>query len=800
MINLKHIIAILLLLIICSDFSLIAAEKQDTLRNYKMKAVTVSSIRAVERQSPVAFSQMSKSQIDESYTTEDLPMLLNGLPSVYTYSQGGNGIGYSTLSIRGFDQRRISVMINGIPQNDPEDHNVYWIDFPDIAENLDEIQIQRGAGLINYGSAAIGGSINLTTSALSSEPRVKLYSGFGFQTFGARDGIPHNTTKNLIEFNTGLIQDQYAFTARLSRIRSFGYRDNSWADLNSYYLSTLRLDDNFTTQINVFGGPLDDGLVYNGLPKSYIKDKAKRLENLSYWEYNETGKEYSWGVARRPQAVEHFSQPHYEVLNEWKASENLTFNSSLFYYTGKGYFDFSGEGWTDKEDYRLTEEYGWYDAEDPRMPIIRAFVSNKQGGWIPKMTLISDYGITTMGAEIRIHRSEHWGRLLWAENLPEGYDPNFKAYYNEGERDIMSIFARQQKEIYKDLLMSVDLQFVRHSYVFTNEKHGGKFTTYNTINGGIVGNGDDLFNINYLFVNPRFGLNYNFDEYSNAYTSVAYTSREPRMKNFYEANDIGGNDPLFETQVDNNGNIFYDFESPFVKPESMLDIELGYTFRDMNYFVNVNAYWMDYFDELVKSGQLDLFGNPIDGNAPRTRHIGIELQGSVNIVNTERSKLKFEANLTYSNNEILNYDFITDRGAIVSLKGNKIAGFPDLMANARLAYQFDDFFCALSMRYIGKSKTDNFGDLLTTNENIIDHLLDPENWVYNYYTDNTLDAFTLFDLNASYRFRDILGSKSIRVQVQISNLLNELYAAGAEGKEFFPGAERHIYLGFALEF
>ncbi len=793
----------LIIFLITAAASLFANEV-DSLRVYKSPSVTVTSIRAEERKSPVPFTTVERSFIKENYTTLDIPMFLNEEPSVYAYSQSGNGIGYSNLSIRGFDQRRISVMINGVPQNDPEDHNVYWIDFPDLAENLESIQVQRGAGLINYGAAAIGGSINLTTSNFTDEPRIRLYSGNGFQNYSGDGDFRSNVSKFLVEINSGLVDNQYQVMGRLSRVNSWGYRRHSWAFLDGYYLSAARYDDNITTQINVFGGPLRDALVYNGLPKAWIKDKNKRRKNLSYFSYDTDGETVleDWLTPRRNQEIEEFAQPHYEILNDWQINENLSLKSTLFYYTGEGYFDYDGTWVTDfygPVGFRLTPENGFENAEGPRRAIIRAFVSNKHGGWVPRLVWDNDMGEFTAGAEIRIHSSDHWGKINFAENLPEGYNPDYKFYSNNGKRDIYSAFVRQGFEVDEQLSVSIEAQVVHHSYRLGNEKTGYIPVTFTNINSETVGtDGEDYFDVRYTFINPRLGANFNLDENSNIYSFVAYTSREPRMRNLYAADDsFFGAAPLFKADTTEDGTVRYDFESPLVEPEKMLDFELGYTFRNEHFYFNANGYWMEYFDELVKSGQLDINGNPVDGNAPRTRHAGLELQGAYTYNISSSQRLKLSANATISRNEILEYDFNTITGETVSLKGNSITGFPGLMGNARLSYYVNDLYLSLSVRHIGEFRTDNFDDMIN-DERIRQHLInDPAG--YGYYADNTLDSYTLFNADAAYTFRNFMGAKSLRVHIQAMNLFNELYAAGGEGKEFFPGAELSLFIGFGLE-
>jgi len=258
---------ILLSLLIFNTPLIAKDSKPDSVKMYKIPSVTVTADRAEEGKSPVPFSNLTKAEIEKTYTFEDLPEMLTELPSIISYSESGNNIGYSYLTMRGFSQHRIAVFVNGIPQNDPEDHGVYWIDMPDIASNVDNIQVQRGAGMVNYGAASIGGSINLTTSNFVNKRGINVYSGIGFQEYGA-NGTTYQPTmsKYSIEMSSGMV-DNYAVYGRLSRINSDGYRDNMWAELNSYFFSAVRFDDNFTTQINVFGGPLSDGLGYTGLPK-----------------------------------------------------------------------------------------------------------------------------------------------------------------------------------------------------------------------------------------------------------------------------------------------------------------------------------------------------------------------------------------------------------------------------------------------------------------------------------------------------------------------------------------------------
>ncbi|HPO61928.1 MAG TPA: TonB-dependent receptor [Candidatus Kapabacteria bacterium] len=766
-------------------------------RVYQAPSITVTTTRALEGISGVPFSEMSKIELSNFYTVQDVPKLLSWMPSITSYSQSGNDIGYSNLTMRGFDQRRISVLINGIPQNDPEDHQVYWIDFPDLSSNIELIQVQRGAGLTNYGSASIGGSINLLTSNFVNQKGIKLFSGVGVQQFteGDETVLQSRVSKFSLEVSSGVVDD-FAFYGRLSRINSLGYRDRSWTEMNSFFLSAIKFSGDLTTQINVFGGPITDALVYTGIPKSYIKDEKLRRKNPSSWQYDATGKNISYLTERREQEIEGFSQPHYEMLNDWKISDNILFKSALFYYTGDGYYDYDAS-WADTSTLRITTVQGFNPTENPTNAVVKANVSNRHGGWIPRIIFKHNDGELTFGTEIRFHRSNHWGKISYADKLPQNYNPEYKIYEYDGIRDIFSVFARERYEFTEKFAMSLELQLVHNRYGIENEKSGNFFTSYLDKNGNSISGNGEIFNVNYLFFNPKIGASYSLNENLNFYSLIAWTQREPRMSNLYSASDAYyGATPLFEFRVDEQENIYYDFSKPLVKPEKMLNFELGGSYRTEDFMFAANFYLMQYFDELVKSGQTDIFGEPIDGNAPKTLHYGLELEVAYFLFKKAETYLSINANATISKNQIIDYNFVTDKGEIVPLKDNEVAGFPSFIANVMLNYQENDLFASVKGKFVGKSRTDNFGDLVLNDERIIKQLTN--DYMSGYYNDNTLDSYFVLNADISYTFKNILDFHAIKLHLQINNLLNELYAAGGEGKDFFPAAERSLFFGIEL--
>jgi iron complex outermembrane receptor protein len=719
---------------------------------YNLSPVIVTATTAIERVSPVTFSNLTHSEIQNRYSIQDVPVLLSDLPSITSYSENGNGIGYNYINLRGFDQRRLSIMVNGVPQNDPEDHNVYWIDFPDLMASTDNIQIQRGAGSAFYGPPAIGGSVNMVTNPFNASPGVILESMFGFQEFGdSSRSLPLSTKKFSAAISSGMIDNRYQVYGRLARVTSDGYRQNSWVDLDSYFLGAVRFDRGMTTRFHFFGGPIQDGLAYYGLPKFTNENKKFRRQNLVYWETDSTGSSYNYAVSRRPQEVEEFSQPHYELIHDLQLSSSSILHNTLFYYTGDGSFDYDAS-WADTSMLRIGYGYGIPAAENPTNTIVRAFVGNTQWGWLPRIDVKFEKSDMTLGAEMRFHRSVHWGKIGFAEGLPQNYDPEYHFYEYNGERDILSLYVHELFHATSDITLMGDLQLAHNRYAIENEKYLGNH-----------------FSVPYLFLNPRAGANYNFTDELNGYISLAYTSREPRMRNLYAAEDSWfGATPQFSADS-TSGVVRYDFTSPLAKPERLLDIELGGACRNEDARLNANIFWMEFTDELIKSGQVDIFGQPVTGNAERTRHIGIEVDGSIRV-----ESFTVSGNATLSQNRLVHYKTFNDSGVFVTLDDNPIAGFPDALANLRIEWQSSGVHASVLMKYVGPFYTDNF-----KNES------------------NKNDAYTVFNLELLYTTPQFLNSE-LTFRGEVRNIFNNLYFMSGEGSAFFPAAERNYLLGITV--
>ncbi|HVO74640.1 MAG TPA: TonB-dependent receptor [Ignavibacteriaceae bacterium] len=728
------------------------------------QTVLVKATLGKEGISPAAFNKIQRKEIEKDYSVQDIPEFLSTLPSATFYSENGNGIGYNYLSIRGFDQRRISVSVNGIPQNDPEDHNVYWLDFPDILASTELIQVQRGSGSGVSGYPSIGGSINLITSTFSNEPGLNLSPSLG----------SYNTRKYSAEFSSGLIDSRYSIYTKISQILSSGYRNLAYVKFNSYHLSAVRYDEKFTTQINFYGGPIEDGLAYFGLPKFAVKDKELRKQNYSDWGADAQADTFTYIVQRRPEEIENFSQPHFELLNEYQINKNLTLNSALFLVIGKGFFDYDSYWSVFYDDYFRLKQDGFDSSYVPQNSLIRAMVENNQYGWIPRLSLKHTNGELIIGGEFRKHKSIHWGKIQYANNLPPNYDFNRYYYFYNGSKDIMNGFVNESYNLTESINLLGEVQAAYHKYHLYNEKYVGTD-----------------FQVSNLFFNPRFGINYKFFPELNSYFSFARVSREPRLNDYYDAAESsGGAVPQFHQKASGG----YNFDDPFVKPETMNDFELGASYNSKDITLSINLFYMLFNNEIVKNGQLDRFGQPITGNAKQTVHQGIELSGSYKFTDS----FEFFGNASYSRNKIeegstfIEY-YPNDTTSVITelkLDGNRITGFPDFLANFGLSFNESGLYLKLYGKYLGDFFSDNYDKNLNSYLNLYPGFVS--------YDDNKNEAYFSMDFTGSYEFKLFNSLSPAKIFLQVNNIFDNLYSAYAIGNQFFPAAERNFLAGIEL--
>ncbi len=719
----------------------------------KGQEVIITAGRAKVRETPVAFSNISRKELKQDYWAQDIPMLLTTVPNVYAYSDAGNGIGYSYLKIRGFDQKRISVMINGIPHNDPEEHSMYWVDLPDLAASVQDIQIQRGVGSSLYGSSSFGGSVNVITSELTGERSMNITTGGG----------SYNTRKFNAQFNSGLVNNMYAVSGRFSKISTDGYRQRSGVDLWSYFISAARFGLKTTTKINLYGGPEITHAAWDGSSQAALA-KNHRDNSITY-----------------PNTIDNFNQPHYEFLHDWQINDRMTLSNTLFYIHGKGYYETFKHN-RDLKDfgYRYFERDGQLITETDLLR--QKWVEKNQVGWIPRYTLKHNRGELTFGGNFYIYTSDHWGNVLWAAQLPPDTQPNHTYHRYAGDKNSATGFIHELFRLKKNVQLMLDLNAQYKTYHFKQDSVGNFF-----------GVNRHKFDVSYLFFNPKVGVNYNPTRRWNLFGNFSVANLEPSDYDLYDIwkgpDDLGVT-PLFKHAIPvyRGGKISYmEWRDPFIKPERVYDYEIGAGYRKDNFRANVNGYFMNFTNEIVSYSQIGDEGEPIKGNAKSTVHRGIEAEvvSSHYLGNGFRLNLNGNAALSQNYfNKFTQYQAVYDENwnivgtKSISFNGNSIAGFPATQALARVTVQGHGILAYLQWRYIGKQYLDN-----------------------SEKEERTISPFDVATLHLSFDLKNPVGLQGVKLSLWINNLFNNKYeTAGyydswAGSNYYYPAARRNFYVG-----
>jgi iron complex outermembrane recepter protein len=713
---------------------------------YRGEEVTLSIDRVERQTATVPFSNISKEELNQRHYGQDLPVALEGLPSMTTTTDAGTGLGYSYLSMRGFDFKRVSVLLNGVMLNDPEDFYVYWVDLADFGASVEDVQVQRGAGSAMLGLPAVGGTIDVQTATYSEKPRISAEYGLG----------SYNTQRASVHLASGPIQDKYFINTRFSRITSDGYRDQSWSDYFSYYMSAARVDENMTTRLVLFGGPIKNHMAYVGVTRDQLA--LDREQNPLTYE-NE---------------IDSYYQPHYQLHNTWDIANNLRLQNTLYYIRGEGYFDVYYPSWWG---------YGWdfWALNDPGEDIgdmvARQHVENHQGGWQPRLTWTLNNHTLDIGGQFVSHRSRRYGEVTWAAVLPDGTEPNHVWYDYQGRKRTISGYVQDNWQVSRRLNVTGAVQVANVEY-------------------GIQ---DDQFNANeftqpYTFVMPRIGASYKATDDIRLWTSFSRITREPRLKDHF-----WGETGYPVIRYDNPAT----FDDPQIEPETLSDFELGVEYSGHHHFLGLTGYLMNVENEIVDIGEYDVLGQPIIENADETRRYGIELSAR-----TETSFGVFvEGNLNFSKNRFQEYVthipvYNDVSGALESkrlnLKDRQIINAPEQILNLSVGYRRSQFDIQLNAHFVGEryvANTENF-----------DFVTDPNASTYSTYSlDRSLDAYTRIDLHATIRiagptsnsFITQPGLPQVELSLHVRNLLDEEYnlsgSSDAWGVYVIPAAKRHYF-------
>jgi iron complex outermembrane recepter protein len=745
------------------------AAAADTLSHAVSLPEVVVSTTRTGAHAPFARSVLDREALRKLNTGQDTPMALATLPGAYAYSDAGNGIGYSYLSLRGFPQRRISVLIDGVPLNDPESHEVYWIDHPDLLSSTSEVEVQRGVGSALYGAASLGGSVNLETGPMQATPSASALIAAG--SFGTR--------RMMLEMNSGLLQGGWNLYGRYSRIETDGYRDNSFSRLWSYDVSARRVLEHQSFRVNLFGGPEETHLAYLAVPADYLdglvtgnRDVDRRFNPLTW-----------------PGERDHFFEPHYEFIHSWSPQPGVAFSQTLFYNDGRGYYDEQRLA-QNLSDYRLSP---WlttdstlaprdYYAQDGTGALIqngsgqftlektdvirRRQIVDRHYGWVPRVKFDQANGSLTIGGELRAHDGHHVGAVLSGSSLPPGTQPDVQ-YYDYHPRTLAAgVFAREEHRLGHALTLTADLAWRHQDYHMQGD-------TFDHIE----------FSQSYDFALPRLALGWTPRPSVDAFASWSYASREPSFQDLYDG-EGPGNVPLYAV-ADIPNNIYKD---PLVTPEHVHDFELGGSWRGHAESATVNVFRMNFRDELVYAGQFDTdLGYPILGNAAQSVHQGVELAARGERDLPGRLHGALDANATLSDNYFVHYREVYGLTSADTLHydGNQIALFPAMMANVAAHASRSGVTLGAELQYAGRIYIDNTQSMLAS-----------------------IGPHTALNLTGAARGK-FAGATVFELSVRVTNVMNTHYAtsgymdydaAGNLVPQFVPAATRGVMTQLRADF
>lgn len=718
-------------------------------KTIRTEEALVVSTRA-KKNSPTTFRNISKEEISRNNLGQDIPYLLNQTPSVQVNSDAGAGIGYTNMTIRGSDNQRINVTLNGIPLNDAESMGSFFVNLPDFASSTESIQVQRGIGTSANGAGSFGASLNIQSNTLAEKPYAELNNSFG----------SYNTWKNTVKLGTGLINDKFAFNARLSRISSNGYIERGSSDLQSFYIDGGYYGKKQTLKGIVFWGKEKTYQAWNGVPEPLITGDRSRMDDYAdnglYVSGTEkdrfmnAGRNYNLYTYRNQ--TDNYTQKHHQLHYTNILSEKLTLNTALHYTRGYGYYEEMRPG--DKlSKYGLPDVILGSDTIKKTDLIRRRWLDNYFYG----MTYALNYKPNdqleiTWGGAYNQYRGKHYGEVIWAQYASNGFIDD-RYYFGKSQKNDFSNFLKVDYKLDKWILMA-EVQ-------------------YRNVDYHMYGDDDKVKNYNYHpkfnFLNPKAGATYLLNDHANIYASYAFAQKEPVRKDFIEKNS----------------------KLPDPTPEKMQDIEIGYRFTNTKFNIGLNGYGMFYKDQLIPTGEISDTGAPIRQNVKDSYRIGLEFDGAWNI----SKQLNWKATASFSQNRIKNFEeIVKDINGVspdtkIFYPKTDIALSPNTIISSNFSYSpIEPLTFSLLSKYVGRQYLDNSST--------------EERSISSYFVNNLL---------ANYNFT-ALGIKNISATLLVNNILNEKYETngytfgGMDSNTrkyynfYFPQAPANFMLGLNIKF
>ena len=685
----------------------------DTLKSVELQDVQVVSTRA-SRKTPMAFTNMNKEQLKAVNYGKDVPFLLSLTPSVTMTSDAGNGIGYTTLRVRGTDPSRINITANGIPMNDAESAQLFWVNMGDFASSVQSMQIQRGVGTSTNGSGAFGASLNMQTENIGVEPY------FGVDLSGGS----YYSHKQTLRFGTGLINEHWGIHGRLSNIGSKGYLDRASTKLNSYFLQAGYFGDNTMVKF----------ITFNGVEETYHawNYTSKYEQSLYGRTYNSCGEYYDADGNKRyyDNQTDNYHQQNYQLIWNQHFSNVLSLNAALHYTKGEGYY----------EEYKRKRTLFEYDLDNAMTWATSDLVRQKKMdndfyGVVASIQYDNKSNLqATLGGGWNKYDGNHFGLVKWVKSPVDALLPDHKYYDNNTKKTDFNVYGKVTYGLFAGLNAYVDLQY-RHVGV----KMEGPTDEINWDNSQrIVYNMDESFN----FFNPKFGLNYDINPNHKVYVSYAIAHKEPTRNNF-------------------ENNINAELEMP--KAERLNDLELGYKYQSKVFTAGANFYWMDYKDQFVLTGEIDKIGEAITRNVDKSYRLGVEVEAALKPVDWFR----WDVNATWSKNQVKGITVKLTDNSVADLGDQPLAFSPEWIVNNIFTFNYKGLNASIQSQYISEQYMTNTG---FKSYKTLDDNGQPTD------VSMMLDGHFVTNIDLSYNFKlPKLGIKDATIGVTLYNLFSAEY-------------------------
>lgn len=586
----------IIIAILTSGITIHAQEKVDSLKVVQLEDVVVSATR-VSKNAPIAYSTLKETEIKRENTARNIPFVIQTLPSVVSYTEGGTPVGNTSFRIRGTDANRINVTLNGMPLNNPESQEVYWVNLPDISNSLQSIQVQRGVGTSTNGAAAFGASVSMQTVGSKPKPYGDLSSAYG----------SYNTLLLTGAAGTGIMKNGLSFDARFSSVNSDGYIRNAKVDHKNLYAALSHYTDKQMIRLIYINGIQHTGITWEGVsPEMLLIDRR----------YNPAGQftDADGNIQYHDNETDNYYSNIGQLIYSRQLNNVFTLNANLSYNHGYGYY----------ENYRTDRKFSKYGLPNQVVDgvtfkssdmITRKFMRNSfyVGSFNVNYTK-AKWNITA-GTMYSLYDGVHYGRLMWVkhnENIADGYQWN----ENDAIKKDINAFAKAQYAISNNVTLFAEIE--------------NRYIDYRM--NGLDDDLADITNKNFFnFVNPRTGISYRFGKYSEIYGSFGISNREPLRADLKESIKGGG--------------------VRTIKPERLYNYELGYKFANEVISFSTNFYYMKYKDQLVQTGRLNDVGYKLQENVPDSYRTGVEFV----LAYAPTEWLRLDGNATFSRNKIKNY-------------------------------------------------------------------------------------------------------------------------------------------------